>query len=109
MAAMMLFSRKSEKDRLNREVQFHLEHQIAENIGQGMDPEEARFAALRLFGNPILLQEEARSTWSWNWLEGLWRDARYGLRTLFRSPSFSVTAVLVMALGIGASTSLFTI
>jgi predicted permease len=109
MAAMMLFSRKSEKDRLSTEVQFHLEQQIAENIGQGMDPEEARFAALRLFGNPTLLQEEARSTWRWNWLEGLWRDARYGLRTLLRSPSFSATAILVMAIGIGASTSLFTI
>jgi predicted permease len=109
MAALMLFSRENEKDRLNREVQFHLEHQIAENIGQGMDPEEARFAALRLFGNPSVLEENARSTWSWNWLEGLWRDARYGLRTLLRSPSFSATAILVMAIGIGASTSLFTI
>jgi len=109
MAVLMLFSRKSEIDRLNGEVQFHLDQQIAENIGAGMPPDEARAAALRLFGNPTLLQEEARSTWSWNWLEGLWRDARYGLRTLLRSPSFSVTAVLVMALGIGASTSLFTI
>jgi len=109
MAFLMLFSRKSEKDRLNREVQFHLDQQIAENIDVGMPPDEARAAALRLFGNPTLLQEEARSAWSWNWLEGLWRDVRYGLRTLLRSPSFSVTAVLVMALGIGASTSLFTI
>ncbi|HEY2360689.1 MAG TPA: ABC transporter permease [Candidatus Angelobacter sp.] len=109
MVMLMLFSRKSEKDRLSTEVQFHLDQQIAENIGAGMSPDEARAAALRLFGNPTLLEEEARSTWSWNWLEGLWRDARYGLRTLLRSPSFSVTAVLVMALGIGASTSLFTI
>jgi len=74
-----------------------------------MEPEQARLAALRLFGNPAVLHEEARSSWSWNWLEGLWRDTRYGLRTLLRSPSFSLTAVLVMALGIGASTSLFTI
>jgi predicted permease len=109
MAMLMLFRRTSEKDRLNTEMQFHLDQQIAENIGLGMSPDEARAAALRLFGNPALLQEETRSTWSWNWLEGLWRDARYGLRTLLRSPSFSVTAVLVMALGIGASTSLFTI
>jgi predicted permease len=109
MAVLMLFNRTNEKGRLDREVQFHLDQQIAENIGHGMPPDEARTAALRLFGNPALLQEEARSAWSWNWLEGLWRDARYGLRTLLRSPSFSVTAVLVMALGIGASTSLFTI
>ncbi|HEY2498773.1 MAG TPA: ABC transporter permease [Candidatus Angelobacter sp.] len=109
MAMLMLFSRNNEKDRLNREVQFHLDQQIAENIGDGMPPDEARAAALRLFGNPTLLQEDARSTWSWNWLEGLWRDARYGMRTLLRSPSFSATAILVMALGIGATTSLFTI
>ncbi|HEY1529019.1 MAG TPA: ABC transporter permease [Candidatus Angelobacter sp.] len=109
MAVLMLFSRKSEKDRLNAEMQFHLEQQIAENIGGGMEPEEARTAALRLFGNPALLQEEARSAWSWNWLESFWRDARYGLRTLTRAPGFSLTAILVMALGIGATTSLFTI
>ena len=109
MAVLMLFSRTSEKDRLNTEVQFHLDQQIAENIGAGMAPDEARAAALRLFGNPTLLQEEARSTWSWNWLEGVWRDLRYGARTLLRTPGFSFTAILVMALGIGATTSLFTI
>ncbi len=48
-------------------------------------------------------------TWSWNWLEKLWRDIRYGARTLTRAPGFAVIAVLVMALGIGATTSLFTI
>ena len=74
-----------------------------------MEPERARSAALRLFGNPTLLREEARTFWSWNWLEGLWRDLRYGGRTLLRTPGFSVTAILVMALGIGATTSLFTI
>ncbi len=109
MAMLILFRRKSETERLNQELEFHLEQQIAENIENGMEPEEARLAALRLFGNPTLLREEARSSWSWNWLEDLWRDARYGLRTLWRSPSFSATAILVMAIGIGASTSLFTI
>ncbi len=109
MAMLMLFHRKSETARLNNELQFHLEQQIAENVGGGMDPEQARLAALRLFGNPTLLREESQSTWSWNWLEALLRDARYGVRTLGRSPSFSLTAILVMALGIGATTSLFTV
>src|ERR1051326_8214916 len=109
MSALMLFRRKREAARLSTELDFHLEQQIAENITRGMEPEQARQAALRLFGNPTVLREEARSFWSWNWLEGLWRDMRYGLRTLRRSPSFSATAILVMALGIGASTSLFTI
>jgi predicted permease len=109
MAALMLFNRKSETARLDRELEFHLEQQIAENIESGMEPERARSAALRLFGNPTVLREEARTFWSWNWLEGLWRDLRYGGRTLLRTPGFSVTAILVMALGIGATTSLFTI
>jgi predicted permease len=109
MKVMMLFQRKNERARLQAELNFHLEQQIAENLAAGMDAEEARFAALRLFGNPTLLNEEARSAWSWNWLESAWRDVRYSSRTLLRSPSFSVTAVLVMALGMGASTSLFTI
>jgi len=109
MAMLMLFRRKVESERLNRELEFHLEQQIAENMQSGMEPEQARFAALRFFGNPTLLREEARLSWSWNWLEDLWRDLRYGARTLWRSPGFAATAILVMALGIGATTSLFTI
>jgi hypothetical protein len=109
MAMLMLFRRKSEAARLDQELQFHLEQQVAENIGRGMKPEQARFAALRLFGNPTVLREETRRFWGWNWLESAWRDLRYGARTLLRAPGFSLTAILVMALGIGATTSLFTI
>ncbi|HZU31855.1 MAG TPA: ABC transporter permease, partial [Candidatus Angelobacter sp.] len=109
MAMLMLFHRQSEKQRLNNELQFHLEQQTAENIEAGMDPEQARLAALRLFGNPMVLREEAQSFWSWNSLEGFWRDLRYGTRTLLRTPGFALTAILVMALGIGATTALFTI
>src|SRR5262249_23595611 len=92
-----------------QELQFHLEQQVAENLAAGMEPAEARSAALRLFGNPTLLREEAQSSWSWGWMEKTWRDLRYGLRTLRRAPSFSLISIAVMALGIGATTSLFTI
>jgi predicted permease len=109
MAVLMLFRRKSETARLGDELQFHLEQQVKENIARGLAPDEARYAALRTFGNPTQLREEARSSWSWNWLEKFLRDLRYGVRTLTRSPGFSLTAILVMALGIGATTSLFTI
>ncbi|MCU1219174.1 MAG: efflux transporter, macrolide exporter (MacB) family, permease protein [Candidatus Angelobacter sp.] len=109
MAMLMLFRRKAETERLNRELEFHLEQQIAENVSGGMEPEQARLAALRLFGNPTVVRDEARSFWSWNWLESAGRDLRYGVRTLLRTPGFSLTAILVMALGIGATTSLFTI
>ena len=109
MAVLMLFRRKKETALLNDELEFHLEQQVAENISQGMKPEEARSAALRRFGNPTLVRDQARSTWSWNWLEVCLRDLRYGVRTLSRSSGFAMIAILVMALGIGATTSLFTV
>jgi predicted permease len=109
MFFLMLFERKHEAARLNDELAFHLEQQIAENIGEGMVPEEARRQAVLRFGNPAVLNEETRSTWSGHWFESVWRDLRYGLRTLVRTPGFSLMAILVMALGIGATTSLFTL
>ena len=57
MTMLMLFRRKAESERLNQELEFHLEQQIAENIANGMEPEQARSAALRLFGNPTLLRK----------------------------------------------------
>lgn len=105
----MLLHRNQESDRLNAELEFHLELQMAENRAAGMTAEEARQAALRSFGNPVALREQARESWSWNGLEGLWRDVRIGARTLLRSPGFAITAILVMALGIGANVALFTL
>jgi MacB-like protein len=109
MAVLMLFRCKNETARLNDELQFHLEQQISENRSKGLSMDEARSAALLTFGNPTLLRDQARSTWSWNWLEICLRDIRYGARTLAPSPGFAIIAILVMALGIGATTSLFTI
>ena len=94
---------------LDAELRFHLENQIAENRAAGMSAEEARRAALRAFGNPALLRDEARATWSWNWLESVGRDLRYSVRTLRRTPGFTSIAVIVMALGIGANVALFTV
>ncbi|HEX4019901.1 MAG TPA: ABC transporter permease [Acidobacteriaceae bacterium] len=109
MATLMLFRRKKETERLNDELQFHLQQQIAENMARGLSADEARSAALRTFGNPTLLRDEARAHWSWGWLEKFARDMRYGVRTLRRSRGFAFIAILVMALGIGATASLFTI
>ena len=109
MRIQMLFQRGKAGARLDEELRFHLEQQIAENIAAGMNAEEARFAALRAFGNPALLREQARAAWSWTWLELLWRDVYYGARTLKRSPGFAAIAILVMALGIGANVAMFTV
>lgn len=105
----MLFGRRRVAAQLDDELRFHLERQIAENLAAGMSPEEARHAALRLFGNPALLRDQARAAWSWSWLESLLHDIRYSLRTLRRTPGFTLIAIAVIALGIGANVALFTV
>jgi putative ABC transport system permease protein len=90
-------------------MEYHLERQVVENIEAGMSRDEARAAALRNFGNPALLRDQTRVTWGWNNLEALVRDVRYSVRTLVRAPGFSIAAIVVMALGIGATVALFTV
>ena len=109
MRVRMLLLRRREAQQLDVELQFHIDQQIAENIASGMTPRDARYAALRLFGNPTLLGEQSRATWSWNGLESLLHDLRYAMRTLCRAPGFAAIAIVVMALGIGANIALFTV
>ncbi len=109
MRIQMLSGRGRAAAQLDAELRDHLERQIEENTAAGMTAEEARFAALRMFGNPALVREQTRGTWSWNWLELLLRDVRYGTRTLRRTPGFAAIAIVVMALGIGANVAMFTI
>jgi len=105
----MLLRRNHEAQRLDDELRFHLDQQIAENVATGMSAQEARYAAMQSFGNPTELRDKTRETWSWTWLDLLLRDVRYGIRTLARTPGFSVIAIVVMALGIGANVALFTV
>lgn len=105
----MLWRRKRAGEELDREMAFHLEQQIAENRAAGMDEREAREAALRAFGNPAALRDQARETWSWHGLEELWRDTRQSIRALRRTPGFAAISILVLALGIGANVALFTL
>jgi predicted permease len=109
MRGHTLFGRRTADAELNQELLFHLDEQIAENRAAGMNEREARQAALRLFGNPVVVREHARETWSWQWLESIARDIRQGIRRLLRAPSFALTAIIVLALGIGANIALFTV
>ena len=83
--------------------------QEEEQRERGLSAKEAHYAALRAFGNPTLIREQTRSVWSWSMIESLLRDLRIGVRTLLRSPGFSLISILVMALCVGATTSLFTV
>src|SRR5258707_8685667 len=94
---------------LDRELGSDVELEEEEQREGGISGEEARYAALRAFGNPALIREQTRVVWLWNWLESLTRDLRLSLRTLRRTPGFTVIAILVMALGIGANIALFTV
>src|SRR5260370_34641052 len=109
MAMVSLFRRGQQTERLDAEMRFHLEQEVAERIRAGVAPEEARRAAMREFGNPAVLREEARRSWSWGWLESMVRGVRFGARSLRRSPGFTVTAAAAMALCIGAPPTLFTV
>jgi predicted permease len=109
MRFRMLLGRGRAAEWLDAELQFHLEQQIAENLAAGMSAEEARYAAMRSFGNTTLVREQARETWNWAGLESVLRDVRYAARALARAPGFSLIAIAVMAMGIGATVTLFTI
>jgi predicted permease len=104
-----LFHRNRLDSELDEKIRDHLDRQIEFNLAGGMSSEEARLVALRQLGNAPLLRDQTRATWSWNGLEQFMHDLRIGIRTLSRTPGFTLIAVLVMALGIGANVALFTV
>jgi predicted permease len=101
--------RKRMLDDLDQDIRDHLERETQDNIERGMSPEEARYATLCKFGNTTLIREQTQAVWSLNRLESLARDLRYAFRQLHKSPGYSATVVLTLALGIGANAAIFSV
>ncbi len=104
-----LAGRQALADDLAAEIEAHLDLAAAENAGEGMSPAAAREAARRRFGNVTLIRERAREAWGFPSLEALGRDLRLGLRGIRAAPGFSCVVILTLALGIGATTAIFSV
>src|SRR5579864_2201036 len=104
----MARQRKLDRD-LQGEMRAHLEMRAEDSVAEGMGEEEARRDALLRFGNPALVEESTRAENILLWLETVAQDLRYSLRVMRKKPGFSVMAILIVAVGIGAGATLFSI
>jgi predicted permease len=104
-----LFHHSLAESELNREIEFHLDQLTKENIAAGMSERDGRLAARRAFGSPEVAKEHCRDMRRVRLMEDLARDLAHALRLLKKSPAFTATAVLSIALGIGANTVVFSV
>jgi hypothetical protein len=105
----LLLRRREAEDRMTEEFHFHVDMQTQAYAREGMDPAVARRRALIDFGGVEAHKETMREQRGWGWIEDLARDARTGIRSLLRAPGFTLAAVLTIAVGVGATTLVFSL
>jgi putative ABC transport system permease protein len=104
-----LVSRRRLHRELAEEIQAHLEEKVEDLMERGLSRAEAVSAARRAFGNVTAIEERGREVWGWPFVETCWADVRYACRRLRLSPAFALVSVLSIALGIGATTTIFSV
>ncbi len=104
-----IFSRRRLHSELQEEMESHIAERAAFLTSQGMQPEEAERQARRAFGDAKLATERSVEIWQFHWLESLWADLRFAFHQLRKSPGYTLTAVLILAIGIGANAAIFTV
>ncbi len=94
---------------VDEEIATHLRMAMEARVEQGESPGEARRAAMREFGNVLMVREATRRMWGWEWMDRVGQDLRYAWRQLWRSPGFPLTVIVTLAVGLGATAAMFTV